>query len=415
MRILHFGDVHIGVENYGHIDPETGLSTRLGDFLSTFDEVVSYATLNNIDLVLFCGDAYKNRDPSQTHQREFAKRIARLSDEGIPTFLLVGNHDMPHTLSRATALEIFRTLDVRNVYTGDTLKTYLVDTKDGPIQIVGLPWIRRSEFLTRDDTRGLTTHQVSEKIQKTLANAVRSHADNLDKNIPAIFAGHVTVSGSVTSSEKSMMLGNDHVLLKSDVALPEFDYVALGHIHRHQILNQNPYVVYSGSLQRVDFGEQNDQKGFCIIDIDPKKPLGERLQEFEFKPVGARNFSTISVDIEVGDTDPTTTVINTIANNPIENNIVRVMINIPGELEQFLREADIRNALKKAHYVSSISIRANIETRMRLGHDYTENISPINALKLYLDSRSVPKERADVVIEHAKKLIEEQSSGHDEE
>lgn len=415
MRILHFSDVHIGVENYGHIDPETGLSTRLGDFLSTFDEVVSHATLNNIDLVLFCGDAYKNRDPSQTHQREFAKRIARLSDEGIPTFLLMGNHDMPHTISRATALEIFRTLDVRNVYTGDTLKTYLVDTKDGPIQIVGLPWIRRSEFLTRDDTRGLTTEQVSEKIQKTLADAVRSHADNLDKNIPAIFAGHVTVSGSVTSSEKSMMLGNDHVLLKSDVALPEFDYVALGHIHRHQILNQNPYVVYSGSLERVDFGEQNDQKGFCIIDIDPEKPLGERLQEFEFKPVEARNFSTISVDIEVEDTDPTTTVINTIVNNPIENNIVRVIINIPGELEQFLREADIRNALKKAHYVSSISIRANIETRTRLGHDYTENISPINALKLYLDSRSVPKKRADVVIEHAKKLIEEQSSGHDEE
>ena len=70
MRILHFADVHIGVENYGKIDPESGLSTRLIDFLKTFDEVVDYAIENNVDLALFCGDAYKSRDPNQTHQRE---------------------------------------------------------------------------------------------------------------------------------------------------------------------------------------------------------------------------------------------------------------------------------------------------------------------------------------------------------
>jgi exonuclease SbcD len=69
MRILHFSDVHIGVENYGRPDPETGLSTRLADFLDTLDEVVDYALENKVDLALFCGDAYKSRDPSQTHQR----------------------------------------------------------------------------------------------------------------------------------------------------------------------------------------------------------------------------------------------------------------------------------------------------------------------------------------------------------
>ena len=81
MRIVHFADVHIGVENYARVDPETGLSTRLTDFLATFDEVVSYALENSADLVLFCGDAYKSRDPSQTHQREFATRIAKLAAE----------------------------------------------------------------------------------------------------------------------------------------------------------------------------------------------------------------------------------------------------------------------------------------------------------------------------------------------
>ena len=72
MRILHFSDLHIGVENYGRIDPTTGLSTRLGDFLAALDQVVDFALENDVDLVLLAGDVYKGRDPSQTHQREFA-------------------------------------------------------------------------------------------------------------------------------------------------------------------------------------------------------------------------------------------------------------------------------------------------------------------------------------------------------
>ena len=137
MRILHFADLHIGVENYGRPDPETGLSTRLNDFLAAYDAIVDYALDTSVDLVLFCGDAYKSRDPSQTHQREFAKRIAMLSSHGVPVFLLVGNHDLPHVLGRATALEIFQTLDVANVHIGNALKTYRIETASGPVQVVG--------------------------------------------------------------------------------------------------------------------------------------------------------------------------------------------------------------------------------------------------------------------------------------
>ena len=93
MRVLHFSDLHIGVENYGRTDPETGLSTRLGDFLDSLDQVVEFALNEGVDLVLLAGDAYKGRDPTQTHQREFAKRLNRLSQAQIPTFLLGGNHD----------------------------------------------------------------------------------------------------------------------------------------------------------------------------------------------------------------------------------------------------------------------------------------------------------------------------------
>ena len=283
MRILHFADVHIGVENYGRTDPETGLSTRLTDFLATFDEVVSYALDTRVDLVLFCGDAYKSRDPSQTHQREFARRVARIASAGVPVFLLIGNHDTPHVSGRATAVEIFRTLDVSRVVIGDTPRTYRIETPGGPVQIVAVPWIKRSDFLANDETRGLSPDQINEAVQERLTRIVRRLADDLEPAVPAVLAGHVTVSQATTSSEQSMMLGRDHVLLNSAVALPELEYVALGHIHKHQVLSHDPLAVYSGSLQRVDFGEERDEKGFCVVELDTSKMQGARQVGFEFR------------------------------------------------------------------------------------------------------------------------------------
>ena len=96
MKIIHFSDLHIGYARYSKgIDLETGLDNRIVDFLNTFDELVDYALQENVDLVIFAGDAYKDRNPSQTHQKEFAKRLLKLTKENIPIALVVGNHDMP--------------------------------------------------------------------------------------------------------------------------------------------------------------------------------------------------------------------------------------------------------------------------------------------------------------------------------
>ena len=407
MRILHFADLHIGVENYSRVDPQTGLSTRLGDFLETYDEVVSFALENSVDLVLFCGDAYKSRDPSQTHQREFASRIARLSNEGIPVFLLVGNHDTPHVIGRATALEIFRTLDVSNVHIGDGLKIDRIETAAGAVQILGVPWIRRSAFLAQGETRGLTPDQVNEAIQERLARTIATLAADLDTGIPAILAAHVGISSAKLGSEQSMMLGRDHILLKSDVALPQFDYVALGHIHRHQILGYDPHVVYSGSLQRIDFGEENDDKGFCVIDLDPNEPAGSRFQEFKFHRVNAKNFLTILVELSPGDSDPTASVLQAISRHHIEGAIVRLNIKLPADLEGHLREREVREALADAHFVASVSKEVIEQRRTRFGAAYSKGLDPRDALRSYLDDRNVARDRAEQLMQRAEELMEE--------
>lgn len=147
MRIIHFADLHIGVDLYGRPLPDRAWNSRVQDFLDAFDYLVDYALENSVDAVLFAGDAYKAREPSQTHQREFAKRIRRLSDAGVATFLLVGNHDLPNAEGKAHALEIFRTLAVPNVWVGDDrwfqengLVPQVIATRSGPLQVAFLPW-----------------------------------------------------------------------------------------------------------------------------------------------------------------------------------------------------------------------------------------------------------------------------------
>ena len=407
MRILHFADLHIGVENYGRIDQDTGLSTRLGDFLQTYDELVDYAIDTGVDLVLFCGDAYKSRDPSQTHQREFARRIARLSHAGIPTFLLIGNHDTPQVIAQATALEIFPTLNVANVHIGDRLETYIMETRDGPLQVVALPWIKRSDYLATNIARGQTHSEINEALQEMITNAIKVHAESLDSSIPAVLAGHVTISQSTLASEQSMMLGHDHVLLNSNVALPQFDYVALGHIHRHQVLSQNPHAAYAGSLQRVDFGEERDDKGFCVVEIDKSQPQGSRLKSFEFVKNSARKFVTIDIKLTAGDEDPTASVIKAIDSHDLKDAIVRLRITLPAELEALLLESRIRDTLKQAHYVASISRDVVDRIRTRIQNSNARGLSPKDALRLYFDTRNVPDDLAKVLMQYAEDLIAE--------
>ena len=413
MRILHFSDLHIGVENYGRTDPITGLSTRLTDFLEALDELVEYALANSVDLVLLAGDAYKGRDPSQTHQREFARRLRRLSAAGIPTFLLVGNHDLPAASGRAHAVEIFSTLDVPNVYVGSTIGNQTVLTPDGPLQILSVPWPSRGVMLAREESRGLSIEQIRQEIERRMTAAIAGRAQTLDPDVPAIMAGHVTVNGATVGSERSMMLGNDHVLNVSAVQQPQLEYVALGHIHKHQVLRTpaesgaagiGPAVAYSGSLQRVDFSEEADEKGFCIIDLDPGAPQGRRLTDFRFERIAARPFVTVDATVPENEANPTEFVVRAIQRRPVAGAIVRVRMRLSGEQSGRVRDADLRAALSPAHYVASIARDITDETRRRLTTEPSD-LQPLAALRLYLENQAVSPERQRVLLERAEELL----------
>ena len=407
MKILHFADLHLGVETYGRIDPATGLSSRFVDCLAALDKVIDYAVESKVDLVLFCGDAYKSREPSQTQQRELAKRIKRLSTSDIPVFILVGNHDLPNAFGRATSTEIFDTLDVANVYVANRPDVYRIPTACGIIQIASLPWLRRNALLSREDTKNLTFDQMTQRLQQILTDIIATTVAKLDPTLPAILAAHVWVTGAQVGTENTMTIGQEHTMLLSNVAQPAFDYIALGHLHRHQVLSESPPTIYAGSLERLDFGDEEDEKGFYLIEIEPDPETGKRRVSYDFHPLKGRCFLTIDITLETQDNDPTATMLKAIAESEVRDAIVRLNIGLPAETEGHLRDSELREALKEAHYYT-IAREIQRETRLRLGNYTAEELTPMAALNAYLEAKKVSPERAKVLLEYGEKLIQGQ-------
>ncbi len=402
IRILHTGDLHIGMENYGRLDPATGLNGRVMDFLRRLSEVVDYALENEIDLFLFAGDAYKSRDPNSTYRREFARRIKRLADGGIPVILLLGNHDLPAQERRASSVEVFRTLDVPNVLVASSERLHRITTRRGEtIQVATVPYPLRQRLLAHEEYKDKTIAELDALVQDLMADNIRALAEQVDPALPAVLLGHFSVSEAQYGSERTVMLGRDVVVLKSILADPTWDYVALGHIHRHQELNrgQSPPIVYCGSLERIDFGEEGEPKGFVIAEVQRGRA------EWRFQRVNSRRFVTIRADVR-DESDPLPALLKAIAGQEIADAVVRVIIRARPEQEGLVRDADVRRALEAAYYVAGINVEVERTYRQRLGGESPEELTPAQLLRRYLESKGTPPDRIAVLMQYAEEILE---------
>jgi exonuclease SbcD len=400
IRLVHFSDLHLGVDNYGRLDASTGLSTRLGDFLRSFDSVVDYALAERIDLVLFCGDAYQTVRPSPTNQREFARRIRRLTEAGISVFLLIGNHDLPLAAGKAASIDIFGTLEVPNVLVADRVGTHLVETRDGTVQIVSLPWPIRSHYLAKTQLKGKTTEQVNDELAKAVTRLVDQEIEDLDPQLPTVLAAHITVFGAETSygAGTSVFRGQEVIIPQSLLANPAFDYVALGHLHKHQVVREaHPPVVYSGSIERLDFGEESEDKGFVLVELE------KGTAKFEFVPLAVREFLTIEVKPK-GD-DPTAEVLESIAGHDIHDKVVRLIVRITADQEPLLKDSEVFRALSGAFHVAAVIKDVERPVRLRIGGRNYEEMTTPQILETYFKASEVPQNRAEVLLQHAERLI----------
>ncbi len=379
VRILHFADAHIDMANYGRFDPESLLPMRVTDFLKSLDTIIETAIAEKVDLVLFAGDAYKDRNPHPTFQREWGRRVMRLSQAGISTLLLVGNHDVSPAAGRAHTITEFSTFQVPHVTVGDRIKLYGPADLNIPLQVLTIPWVPRSVLMTRSEMSGKSLQEIYLLLEEAVSNRVNRELDRADLTLPTILAAHASVAGARYGSERMVMLGNELVLAQSLVCDPRFDYVALGHIHRHQDINPgaHPPVVYAGSIERIDFGEARETKGFVLATV------GKGETQWDFVPLKTRPFLDLTASPGSAETATEDILEQIPAPEKLAEAIVRLQISYPADWESQIDDAAIQNALSSAMESRTVKNRQT-ETRSRLGDTAAvETLTPPELLELY--------------------------------
>ena len=402
LHLLHLADIHFGMENHGRLDPATGLNRRLLDFTRSVHTAIDYALGHDVHLAIFAGDIYKHRDPDPSWQRAFAGCVRRLSEAEVPVVILVGNHDQPNTLGKAHAVEIFDTLGLPRVTVISKPELHTIETAAGPVQVAGFPYMTRSFMLSRDQYKELSIADAHQEMIKQAEEILRSLAAQLDPSLPAVLTLHGSVANAILSSEQSiMMVGHDPVIPLSTLTNPAWDYVALGHIHRHQDLHHGaqPPVVYAGSIERIDFGEEREDKGFVWAQVEKGHTT------FTFVPVPARRFVTLRLDARNG--DPVALLEEELTAHDIDDAIVRVIITIPAEHTAPLDERRMRERLRSAYLVAGIvrdEVRGPARTR---DSGLTETLAPLQAMERYLQSRPEYADRQQALLERTQRLLQE--------
>jgi DNA repair protein SbcD/Mre11 len=415
VRLVHFSDLHLGIETHGRLNPRTGVSTRVQDFLDRLDEVVDFAVSRDVDAVLFSGDAFKSRDPNPTLQREFAQRIRRLIANEIPTVLLIGNHDLPGIAARATAIEIYDALEIPGVHVARQIQRIDVETKSGTLQIVTLPWIAPSAYMRDDEWRRLEPGEFQRRMAEQISAAVTALADDLEPGLARVLLAHVSIEGARLGSEQSIMLGRDIVLSTEQLAFDRFDYVALGHIHGHQQIGAHPPSVYAGSLERIDFGEERDEKGFVEVVIDPTVECGRRA-EFTFIPVLARRLTTLRIDAT--SSDPLSAVEREIERraDDIRGAIVRCFVRVAADHEEQVRSTDVRRLIEAqgAYSVAQVVRDAPLVQRLRVSilEDRAQDAEYL--LDEWLKLRDLPEATRQRILARGRDLIRSRDRSPDE-
>ncbi|GAB4468292.1 MAG: exonuclease SbcCD subunit D [Armatimonadaceae bacterium] len=406
VRVMHFADVHLGVENYGRYNPQTGLNTRLEDFTQSLNEAIDRALASDIDLAVFAGDAYKARDPNQTHQRAFAEAIKRLTAAGVPVVMLVGNHDIPNTRGRAHALEIYGLLGTggATVVILQRPEVVCVSTRQGDVLVAGMPYLTRSRVLAQEETRNKTVEEVAHLIREKYVDYIADMAKEAaayPEHI-AVLTGHFTIADARVGTQGVLLNPNEPQVSVRDMSLEAFDYVAMGHVHKHQDMNrgEQPPVIYCGSIDRIDFGERNELKGFVLADIEKGRA------DFRHVSLPTRPFVAIEVDAGQAE-DPTKMILETIARHPIAGAVVRLTYKVAPERAALVRVDEIRKALGAAHLVAALSREMPLARELARSEEFSDSITPEKALALYLEMQPRLSARKEELLTAARPLFEE--------
>lgn len=393
IKIAHCADLHLD-SGYGHgTDGPDGLNSRFTDFANTWLWICRDAVKREVDLFVFAGDMAKTRNPSPTAYRAFKAGLDVLAAAGIPALLATGNHDLPAAPGKATAMEIFHNPPA-GVHVSTIPELYGRGLHSG-CQIATLPSVSRSFLMAQDEYKDLNRDQINALMTEKLMDIARGfRAQMADDGGPKILVAHHSVSSATTSTDMMTNFFDEPVLPLHELQAMGFDAIMLGHIHKPQFIGAGPPLCrYPGSPERIDFGEENDQKSYTLWAFGNHLPGGV---DASCIPVPARRF--VTMNLEYGG----------IPGADVTDAVVRVQGKMT---EEEARRFD-RAALAKQIYAQGASkvmpIELEIEREVQIRDAaMTESMGPVEALTRYMDGKDVAEDARGAIKTACEELLSE--------
>lgn len=273
LRILHTADWHLGKRLFEQ--------TRYQEFAEFLDWLIDCITDNAVDVLIVAGDIFDTMTPSNKAQELYYQFLAKLNKTPCRHAIIVaGNHDSPSFLDAPKTL--FRHFNIHIVGTVGTLCDELIvldDKNNHPaLMVATVPYLRERDVKNQSFGESLTSKE------QAVAQGIAHHYQALAKlahdkkadiatdhrPLPILATGHLFATGASIASDddgmRSLYVGSLGQVGAEIFA--GFDYVALGHIHREQMVGKQPHIRYSGSPMVFCFDEQNQDKKVLLVDFD---------------------------------------------------------------------------------------------------------------------------------------------------
>ncbi|AXH62708.1 MULTISPECIES: exonuclease subunit SbcD [Providencia] len=263
MRIIHTSDWHLGQYFF--------TKSRAPEHQHFLNWLVEQVELHQVDAVIVAGDIFDTGSPPSYARELYNKFIVDLQKTGCQLVILSGNHDSVSVLNESSALLSY--LNTQVITSGSEPHVItLVNKQEQPIGLVcAIP------FLRPRDIQLSIAGQNSEDKQRSLQTAIHDHYQAsyqlaleqrtaLGLDIPIIATGHLTVVGAaLTDSVRDIYIGTLDAFPSG--AFPPADYIALGHIHRPQVIGGQENIRYCGSPIALSFDETAQQKSVCLVEF----------------------------------------------------------------------------------------------------------------------------------------------------
>jgi exonuclease SbcD len=279
-RFVHTADWHLSSQR-NRLDTDTGLNARLMDFYRCGRFTVEDGIARGAQMILHAGDAFHGCRPTPTEVRLFREAIGPALEAGVPVVLLLGNHDAPRSSVERHALDLLRDtvgltivdqpalLYAQGFETAERNFARLCKPEQAEIQIACLPYPNKQLLLADEEHRKLDPGQLNELMREKVMDCLRGLAAQLLPNIPAVLLGHFSVDMAQAGGQnRLMMLGGEWTINVHDLAALPFSYCALGHIHKQQMVGDQPHIWYCGSPEAVTFGEEKEDKAFLLVSLE---------------------------------------------------------------------------------------------------------------------------------------------------